>query len=252
MLTTVATIIKGAVALVGGGAKRFEVPGLMGLGVDELFSTPAYWLEAAVLVAFFVIVNMFPCIRTCGNQPPNTRRGYLPTPIQALTDSLGRETTSKECCQKRECQTCWQPELSCQCPPWNKRLAPVCEEEESSEEEDCEPEPDPCADSCADPCAELFCETSEQCSEPKPRRRKKKCTRYQTKVVRHEREMPLGGLTSVKSHCRYLPGCKPSDRRRSRSRSASKSRSAKKQYSDPCCDPCYQPSTLPSPPKRRC
>lgn len=221
-------------ALAGTSAKRFEVAGLMGLGLDELFSTPAYWLEAAVLVAFFVLVNMFPCIRTCGDHQQNTQRGYLPTPIQALTDSLGRETTSKECCQPRECFTCLEREVDCQCPPWAKRLAPICEDEDTDDEEGCRvpfecdtgPEEDPCCDPC-DPC--------NPCCPPKPKRRKKRCNPRQTTVTSHCREVPSGGFTSVKSHCRYLPGCKPT-KRRNRSRSTS----CCPPEPDPCCDPCSQ------------
>ena len=133
----VATLLKGAVALVGRGAKSFEVTGLMALGVDELFSNPGYWLEAAVLVVFFVIVNMFPCIHYSTDDNESESRTYLPTPVQAFTDSLGREVTNLECCVRKWCLACHQLEDRCQCPSWNQNLVPLPEKPDDSED-DCD------------------------------------------------------------------------------------------------------------------
>lgn len=116
----VATLLKGAVALVGRGAKSFEVTGLMSLGMDDLFTNPGYWLEATLLVVFFVIVNMFPCIRDT-----NVDQFAYHTPLQAITDSLGREGTNLESCVRRDCRGCELQEGKCLCLSWNKQLVPV-------------------------------------------------------------------------------------------------------------------------------
>jgi len=60
--------------------------------IADLFSTPAYWLEAVVIILIFVIINMFPCTKSA---KPNS---HLPTPIRAFTDAFGRESTIQERC----------------------------------------------------------------------------------------------------------------------------------------------------------
>lgn len=108
----------------------------MGLGVSELFSGQGYWLEATILIVFFVVVNMFPCIRSTTTDRTTGIERYLPTPIQALTDSLGRSVTNLECCARRYCVSCAEMENYCQCPPWIQSLVEVAEEEDAEDEED--------------------------------------------------------------------------------------------------------------------
>lgn len=200
------TAVKGIIAHQGPAAKTLEIYGFMAASVNELFSNPGYWLEAAILVVIFVAVNMFPCIKTSGtHHPMTTRRGYLPTPIQALSDAMGRETTSRECCQPRLCLTCQQKEMECECPEWNKRLVPITAENDPDREfedpttpmtdvSDSEPEEDNF--SKAAEVTELNCH---------PKTKKGCCQTHQTVVKKHRRHMPLGGRTTVRSHCRYKP-----------------------------------------------
>lgn len=205
---------KGAVAQHSFTAKSNEPSAFMTYSIQALFDSPAYWLEATVLVAFFVLVNMFPCIRTAGFRSQTTASGYLPTPIQAFSDALGRETTSKECCQQRFCLACREKEIDCECPAFIKQLVPITKEEnpymdqggEDGEVEDMGKMPQ--CDGYDDEVEmdEPDNEMEMRCCRPIP----PCCSPSQTVVRTHIRATPKG-LVPVREHCRALPIPKPKE-----------------------------------------
>jgi len=231
---------------------------MMALGIDDLFSNPGYWLEATVLVVFFIIVNMFPCVKI-GNAEGEGGNGvgrFLPTPVQAFTDSLGRESTNQESCFPRQCMNCLEMEAACHCPSWTKKLVAVRVEVDTSDEEAGDTDGEDNGEDNGEfsdneseavekesPVEEVFETTVEETEEvpnneceeanmvsggdtpPKMKRKKKSaCNSKQTRVMRHCREKPLGGYAPVRAHCRYLPYMRPEPHTNNRSRSSSRHR----------------------------